>query len=132
METDNLNIKNSAVNGTDDLEARPNCRIAFYTKSRSEKKLAIDFTKEKIKAYVPVQTIEKQWSERKKMVYVAVIPMVAFVNITSKEELLMIKQDYRVVRVLTYPGSRKPAIIPECQIEILRFMLRRLSHQLNL
>ncbi len=112
----------SAVNKTDDRDLQPKFWIAAYTRPRSEKKVAEALTKAKIETYLPIQTLERQWSDRKKKVDMVVIPMIIFARI-SKDELLTVKQDHRVIRVLSYPGHREPAIIPDYQIRNLRLML---------
>lgn len=114
----------SAAIGTDGREACPRFWIAAYTKPRSEKKAAEELCKAKIETYVPIQTIERQWSDRRKKIDVVVIPMVIFACI-AKDDILTIKQDPRILRILSYPGRRDPAIIPEEQISNLRLMLTK-------
>lgn len=120
----NLTQGKSPVNGTDDREARQRFWIAAYTRPRSEKKAAEGLKKNKIETYVPIQTIERQWSDRKKKVDVVVIPMVIFARIAT-EDLLTIKKHTLIIKVLSYPGKKQPAIIPEDQIENLRLMLQK-------
>lgn len=112
----------SAVNGTDDREARSKFWIAAYTRPRSEKKAAQDLAKD-IEVYIPVQTVVKQWSDRKKKIDVPIIPMVIFAHV-AEEELLTIKKSPLILRILTLPGSKEPAKIPNNQIERLKFMLK--------
>lgn len=112
----------SAVNGTDDREARSKFWIAAYTRPRSEKKAAENMAKD-IETYVPIQKVVKQWSDRKKKIDVPVIPMVFFAHV-EEEELLAIKKNPLILRILTIPGSKSPARIPDNQIERLKFMLK--------
>lgn len=113
----------SSVNGTDDREARPKFWIAVYTRPRSEKKVANELAKSNVATYVPIQTIVKQWSDRKKKVDSVVIPMVVFVKVDN-ENVLDVKKHPLVIRVLTLPGRKEPARIPEKQIFQLKFMLK--------
>lgn len=54
---------------------------ALYVNSRAEKKVAELLTAKGIEAYVPLQKIMKQWSDRKKMVEVPLLNGYVFVNI---------------------------------------------------
>lgn len=120
---DDLNLGKSTANGTDDREARSRFWIAAYTKSRCEKKAA-ETLADKVETYVPIQKVERQWSDRRKMVDAVVIPMVIFARVT-KEDILKVKQEPRITKVLSYPGRREAAIIPDEQIENLRLMLTK-------
>lgn len=112
----------SSANGADDREARSKFWIAVYTRPRSEKKVASELAKSGFESYVPIQTIVKQWSDRKKKVDCVVIPMVVFARI-STENVLDIRKHPLVIKVLTLPGQKNPARIPEEQISRLKFML---------
>lgn len=114
----------SPVNGTDEREARSKCWIAAYTRSKSEKKAAIELAKNPgIDTYCPTQTIIKQWSDRKKKVEVVVIPMVIFAEVSTEYDILAVKKHPLILKVLTLPGRKSPAHIPSKQIEQLKFML---------
>lgn len=114
----------SAVNGTDDREARSKFWIAAYTRPKSEKKAATELAKNPgIGTYAPTQIVIKQWSDRKKKVEVVVIPMVIFAEVSTDEDVLTIKKHPLILKVLTLPGHKEPAQIPSKQIEQLKFML---------
>lgn len=113
----------SSANGTDDREARSKFWIAVYTRPRSEKKVANELVKSNIESYVPIQTIIKQWSDRKKKVDCVVIPMVVFAKVDD-ENVLDVKKHPLVIKVLTLPGKKEAARIPEKQISQLKFMLK--------
>lgn len=76
-----------------------------------------------IETYAPSQTVIKQWSDRKKKVEVAVIPMVIFAEVSTEEEVLVIKKHSLILKVLTLPGQKTAAHIPGRQITQLKFML---------
>lgn len=114
----------SAANGTDDREARPKFWIAAYTRPRSEKKAAKGITTPNIETYVPTQAILKQWSDRKKKVECVVIPMIVFAKV-SQEDIIEVKKHPLVKKILTLPGQKEPARIPDNQIAQLKFMLDR-------
>lgn len=93
------------------------CWYVVYTKSRWEKKVFDRLTVQGIEAYVPLQKKLKQWSDRKKWVEEPMIRCYAFVKIVNRQYF----------DVLLTPGVvcflfflRKPAVIPEEQIQTLK------------
>jgi len=110
------------VDGTDDREACPKFWIALYTRPRSEKKVKNTLDKMGIETYLPIQKQMRQWSDRKKLVDVVVIPMVIFVN-ADKGELYQIINHPLILRPFTLPGCKVVATIPVNQIERLKFIL---------
>lgn len=119
----NLTREDSAANGPVDREARPKHWIAVYTRPKSEKKAAFELTKTGIETYVPMQTVSRQWSDRIKKVDIVVIPMIIFARITM-DDILTVKKHPLVIKVLSYPGRKQPAKIPEDQINNLKLMLK--------
>ena len=117
----NLN-RVSAVNGTDDREARQKFWVAAYTRPKSEKKASAELIRFGIETYVPLQKQLRQWSDRKKYMEVAVIPMIIFAHI-SEDNVKTLKQHPLIISVLTAPGRRTPAHIPAEQIKSLKLML---------
>lgn len=114
----------SAVNGTGDREARSKFWIAAYTRPKSEKKAAVELAKYGIETYVPIQSQIREWSDRRKKVEVVVIPMILFAKI-AVEDILTVKKHPLIINVLTYPGQKESAFIPENQIDSLKFMLNQ-------
>ena len=112
------------ANGTDDREARSKFWIAAYTRPKSEKKAAVELAKSDIETYVPIQTQIREWSDRRKKVEVVVIPMILFFFF-SAEDILTVKKHHLIINVLTYPGQKEAAYIPENQIDSLKFMLNQ-------
>ena len=110
------------VNVTDDREARSKFWIAAYTRPRSEKKAGLELARQGVETYVPTQIVTKKWSDRKKQVKTVVIPMILFAHITN-EQLVSIQRHPLIIKTLGMPGKKEPAIIPEAQIDRLRFML---------
>lgn len=93
---------------------------ALYTKSRHEKKVYQELVEQNIEAYIPIHTVIKQWSDRKKKVEEPMIRSYVFVKVSEKEyyDVLNIPGASRYV---TFEG--KAASIPEWQIEAMRKML---------
>ena len=114
----------SSVNGTDDREACPKFWIALYTRPRSEKKVRAYLDSIGVENYLPVQNQLRQWSDRKKMVEVVVIPMIIFVR-TESQNLSNLLRNTLIIKPLNLMGrgSAKPAVIPDNQIEQLKFIL---------
>lgn len=112
----------SAVDGTDDREARSKFWIAVYTKPRCEKKASVDLIKRGIKTYVPIQQQLRQWSDRKKMIDVVVIPMIIFVFI-DEVDITTVKRHPLIHHICSMPGHKVASIIPNEQICRLQFIL---------
>lgn len=112
----------SSDNVTDGREAHPKFWIAAYTRPKSEKKAAAEIGKVHIETYVPIQRVVRQWSDRKKKVDVVVIPMIIFAHVTA-EDIITIKKHPLIIKVLSFPGKKEAARIPEQQILDLKFML---------
>ncbi|MBD5370650.1 MAG: UpxY family transcription antiterminator [Bacteroides sp.] len=113
----------SSVNGTDDREAYSKSWIALYTRPRSEKKVRDYLNSIGIENYLPVQYQLRQWSDRKKLVEVVVIPMVVFVAI-ERSGTFSIPSNSLILRPLyQIGGGKKPALIPDSQIAQLKFIL---------
>lgn len=117
-----VSISDSAVNGTDDREALPKFWIAAYTRPKSEKKASLEISKMGIDTYLPVQTVERQWSDRKKKIDMVVIPNVVFASVQQKH-IDLIRKHHLIIKILTLPGRKEPAHIPSIQIENLKLLL---------
>ena len=59
--------------------------FAVYTQSRAEKKVFERLTKADFEAFLPLTTVVKQWSDRKKKVKVPLINSYVFVNTSKKK-----------------------------------------------
>lgn len=90
----------SPVNGTDDREARPKFWIAAYTRPRCEKKAVAEIKKLGIETYLPTQVQIRQWSDRKKKIETAIIPMVAFFYV-DKTEISLIRNHALIIRIIS-------------------------------
>jgi len=90
---------------------------ALYTKSRSEKQLEEQLTKAGFEAYLPLQRVLKQWSDRKKWVEVPLFRSYIFVFI-SRAEYYDVLNVPGAVRYITFEGKAVP--IPPQQMEAIR------------
>lgn len=90
---------------------------AIYTRPRWEKKVAASLSTKQIINYCPVNSVIKQWSDRKKLVEEPLFTSYVFVRVDQGEMLKVIQTDgvLNFVRWL-----KKPAIIKNEEIELIR------------
>jgi transcription antitermination factor NusG len=89
----------------------------LYAKPRQEKKVADSLNSIGIKAYCPLVTTIKQWSDRKKKVQLPLITSYVFVNIEEHQREDVFKAS-GIVRYLFWLG--KPAVVRATEIEALQ------------
>nr|WP_068890794.1 UpxY family transcription antiterminator [Pedobacter panaciterrae] len=90
-----------------------------YTFPNLEKKIYNELTKKKIKAYLPLQNVIRQWSDRKKELKVPMFPNYVFINSTERERFSLLKIG-GVLKFITFEG--KPAMMSEDEIlNIMKF-----------
>lgn len=121
----------STVDVTDDREAHPKHWVAALVQVRSEKSVGQKLQSLGIENYVPTQSEVHQWSDRKKKVERVVIPMIVFIRTEEKRMKELVYYPF-IHKLLTAPGERTPAIIPDVQIENLKFMLRQSESQVEI
>ena len=119
------------VSVTTDREAHPERWVAALVQMCTEKKVGDRLTKLGIENYVPTQTEIHQWSDRKKKIERVVIPMVVFVRADEATERTLRMQSF-IRKILTYPGQTAAAVIPDEQIERLKFMLKQADSPVEL
>lgn len=92
----------------------------IYTRSRAEKKTQSALAKRNITSYLPLRKIEKQWSDRKKLIEEPLLKSYIFVYISAKEyaEVLMTEG---VTRFIYFSG--KITTIPDKQLNDLKLLL---------
>jgi transcription antitermination factor NusG len=90
---------------------------AVYVNSRSEKKVMNALLDKNIEAYVPIVKTMRQWSDRKKMVEVALLNGYVFLHISEKEqeEVLLTPGVIRFVR-----SEGKIAFVRDIEIDRLK------------
>ena len=109
---------------TNEGGAYPKYWTAIIVKINTEKKVAEKLESLGIQTYVPVQTEWHKWSDRRKKINRIVMPMVLFVRIDKVNEKKLLSYSF-IYKFITYPGERKPAVIPDKQIDTLKFMLNQ-------
>jgi len=95
--------------------------FAVYTKPRWEKKVHERLQKARISSWCPIQKIEKQWSDRKKIVEEPLFRSYVFVHIDYATERLPTLMIDGILNFVHYLG--KPAIIRNEEIENIQLYL---------
>jgi transcriptional antiterminator RfaH len=91
--------------------------FVLYTKSRQEKKVAIQLEKMGITVYCPLITQIHQWSDRKKKVEVPLISSYVFVKLKEKDRETV----FGVPGIVRYVyWLEKPAIVRDHEIAIMK------------
>ncbi len=90
---------------------------ALYTKPRWEKKVDTILVRKGINSWCPVQKIQRQWSDRKKVIEEPLFKSYVFVQINEEERLKVVTTD-GVLNLVHYLG--KPAIIRDEEIELIQ------------
>jgi transcription antitermination factor NusG len=120
--TDRNSCEKSPANERSDPKANASYWVAAIVQMNTEKKVSLQLNKLGYHNYLPTQTEIHQWSDRRKKIDRIVIPTIVFVRVDKKEENELRKQPY-IYRFISYPGQKEAAIIPDEQIEQLKFML---------
>ena len=93
---------------------------ALYTKPRWEKKIDASLIKKNIEAWCPLQKIEKQWTDRKKIIEEPLFKSYIFVHIDLTEKVRVLQTD-GILNFVHYLG--KPAIIRDEEINLIKHYL---------
>ena len=112
----------SPANVTDGGVAVTSTWVAALVHTNCERQVARQLEPLVDECYVPVQEEIRFWSDRKKKIQRIVIPNIVFVRCLPT--LFVELKRFSYVRgLLGNPGEKTPALIPDSQIEKLRFML---------
>lgn len=130
-ETSSRSQLESIVPVTTDREAHSKRWIAALVQSCLEKRVGERLDKLGVENYIPTQTVIRQWSDRKKKMERVVIPMIVFIHTDEMTERRLRMQTY-IRKILSYPGQWKAAVIPDAQIDRLKFMLRHAESSVEL
>lgn len=93
---------------------------AVYTKPRWEKKVAELLNRRRIDNYCPLNKVERQWHDRKKIIEEPLFTSYVFVHINDAQQLDVRKTD-GVLNFVYWLG--KPAVIRTNEIEAIRDFL---------
>jgi transcription antitermination factor NusG len=98
---------------------------ALYTKPRWEKKVAELLDSKKIENYCPMQKIERQWSDRKKIILEPLFKSYVLVRLAPKAHIPVLQTD-GVLGFVTFQS--KPAIIRDEEIALVKQFLKAYEH----
>ncbi len=91
--------------------------FALYTKPRWEKKVDSVLIRKGIESWCPLQRVERQWSDRKKIIEDPLFKSYVFVHIDETERVKVLMTD-GVLNFVHHVG--KPAIIREEEIDLIK------------
>ncbi|GAC1398194.1 MAG: UpxY family transcription antiterminator [Sediminibacterium sp.] len=86
---------------------------ALYTKPRWEKKIDMQLIRKGIESWCPLQKVERQWSDRKKIIEDPLFRSYIFVRIDTTERSKVLSTD-GILNFVYYLG--KPAVIKDEEI----------------
>jgi len=90
---------------------------AIYTKPRWEKKVDGVLLQKGINSWCPLQKVERQWSDRKKIIEEPLFRSYVFVRINKEERLGVLMTD-GVLNFVHYLG--KPAVIRDEEVDVIK------------
>lgn len=93
---------------------------AVYTKPRWEKKIDTVLLRKGIESWCPLQKVERQWSDRKKIIEDPLFKSYVFVHIDTSERSKVLMTD-GVLNFVHYLG--KPAVIRDEEVNIIKHYL---------
>jgi transcription antitermination factor NusG len=93
---------------------------ALYTKSRWEKKVSELLDSKQIENYCPLQKLERQWSDRKKIIWEPLFKSYVLVRLAPKAHIPVLQTD-GVIGFVTFQG--KPAVIRDEEIDTVKHFL---------
>jgi transcription antitermination factor NusG len=98
---------------------------ALYTRPRWEKKVADLLEKKKVEVYCPLNKVQKQWADRRKVVLEPLFSSYVFVYVTEQEHL-SIRQTDGVVNFVYW--LNRPAVIRNEEIDTIKKFLNEYDH----
>lgn len=93
---------------------------AVYTKPHWEKKVATALCRVDIENYCPLNKVERQWSDRKKIIEEPLFTSYVFIKISAKQQTAVREVD-GVLNLVYWLG--KPAVIHEHEIQLIKDFL---------
>jgi transcription antitermination factor NusG len=93
---------------------------AIYTKSRCEKKTDNLLIQKGIESWCPTQKVERQWTDRKKIIDIPIFRSYVFVHIDESDRIPVLETN-GVINFVKYLG--KPAVIQEEEIKTIKSFL---------
>jgi transcription antitermination factor NusG len=102
---------------------------AIYTKPRWEKKVDSVLLRKEINSWCPLQKVQRQWSDRKKVIEEPLFKSYVFVRINEQERIKVLMTD-GVLNFVHYLG--KPAVIRDEEIGLIKKYLSEENTKLEI
>lgn len=109
----------------DTLEPSVKCWHAIYVRPRSEKKVLMQLEEKGIEAYLPLITVLKQWSDRRKKIEEPLFKSYVFVHSNAKEHLPILTV-YGVIKFVSF--ERKAVVVPDNEIAAIKKFVNDYEH----
>jgi transcription antitermination factor NusG len=94
---------------------------AVYTKPLWEKKVATQLEQKNIEHYCPLNKVERQWSDRKKIILKPLFTSYVFVRVAVTDHV-EVKQTHGITNFVYW--LKKPAIIKDEEIEVIKKFMK--------
>ena len=104
--------------------------FVIYTKPRWEKKVYAALLKKQVEVWCPVQKVQKQWSDRKKIIEEPLFKSYLFVQIDYVSERLRVLMTDGALNFVHYLG--KPAIICNEEIDVIKRYLNEEKSKIDI
>ncbi len=101
---------------------------AIYTNPRWEKKVNTKLLNKGIESWCPVQKLQRQWSDRKKIIEDPLFKSYVFVHIEDTERTKVLMTE-GVIQFIYY--LKKPAVIRDEEIQLIRSYLLEKDVQIS-
>jgi transcription termination/antitermination protein NusG len=107
-----------------DVLSGPKAWFAVHTRPRFEKKVALELQEKGIQAFLPLDSVKRQWSDRKQTVSLPLFPGYTFVRIPVDQDLRVAV--LRTNGVNNFVGARGMGTpIPDSEIEAVQALVRQ-------
>jgi transcription antitermination factor NusG len=102
--------------------------FAIYTNPRWEKKVNTKLLNKGIESWCPVQKVQRQWSDRKKIIEDPLFKSYVFVHIREDEKIKVLNTE-GVIQFVYY--LKKPAVIRDEEIQLIKTYLLEKDVQIS-
>jgi transcription antitermination factor NusG len=103
--------------------------FAIYTNPRWEKKVNTKLLNKGIESWCPVQKLQRQWSDRKKIIEDPLFKSYVFVHISDAEKSKVLNTE-GVIQFVYY--LKKPAVILDQEIQLIKTYLLEKDVQITI
>ena len=94
----------------------------FYTRPRAEKKCEQRLKDRRVDVFLPIQTVVRQWSDRRRKINQPLFQNYIFARVTERERLMVLRSP-GIVRCVAFGGQ--PAAVTPAEIDRLRILQTR-------